>query len=301
MTVRRARPNLGPIGWQPRNLEAGIETGFRQHFPEQQYTLAAETRHPNTKIQVFRRALDCRRIAFRQTLFMNAKEMRNIFERRSSRSQWPWHCLLGPIAKHCQRKCLFHNIVDPALRLNGRHLPNRRARRQHFDERESQAANLVLDGALDGAFGLGNLLVISKAHALDIDRRLQGGQQFADMQRIPFCGGAAPARRGGALLSQQSGRRSLSAGHAVDSVVHEDHRDVFAAIGRMQNFRGPDSGQVPVALVANYYALRPAALHRRGYGRRATMSGRYIADVEVVVSENRAADRADENWLGLDA
>src|ERR1035438_8485544 len=103
MAVRRARSYFGSVGRQPRNLEAGIETGFRQHFPEQQNTLAAETRYPNTKIQVFRRALDCRRIAFRQTLFMNAKEMRNIFERRSRRSQWPWHCLVGPIAKQIGR------------------------------------------------------------------------------------------------------------------------------------------------------------------------------------------------------
>ena len=46
----------------------------------------------------------------------------------------------------------------------------------------------------DGARRLRDLLVVSQAHALDVDRRLQRGQQLAHVQRIAFGRGAAAVR-----------------------------------------------------------------------------------------------------------
>ena len=76
---------------------------------------------------------------------------------------------------------------------------------------------------------------------------------------------------------------------------------VLAAIGRVQNLRRADGRQISIALVADHDALRPAALHSRGHRRRASMRGRDIAHVEVVIGEDPAAYRADQNRPVLNA
>ena len=164
--------------------------------------------------------------------------------------------LRGPVAKHAQRIGLFHHVAHPLLRVDGRHLPDGGAGRQHFHQRKAKPSHLVLDGAADGAVCLRDLLVVAQAHARDVDRSFQCREQFAHPQRIAFgCRVAAVGRRR-ALLAEQRRGSSLAAGHAVDGVVDEDRRDVFAAIGSVQNLRRTDGRQVAVALVADHECCR---------------------------------------------
>ena len=187
------------------------------------------------------------------------------------------------------------------LRVDRRHLPDGRAGREHFDQRKAQAPHLVLHGAPDRACRLRNLLVVSQAHAFDVDRRLQRCQQFAHVQRIAFIQRIAAVRSRRALLTEQRGRRVLPAGHAVNGVVDENHGDVFAAIGGVQNFRRTDCRQVAVALVADDDALRPAAPTAGGDRGCAPVRGLHVAYIEVVVRKYGAAHRADEDGPVLDA
>ena len=180
------------------------------------------------------------------------------------------------------------------LRIDRGHLPDGRARREHFDEREAEPLDLILDRAPHGAVGLRDLLVVAEADALDVDGPLQRSQQFADVHRVAFGDGTAAVGSGCALLADQRGGRGLSAGHAVDGVVDEDDGDVFAAIGGVQNLRGADGRQIAVALVADDDALGPAALDGSGYRGSAAVRGLHIADVEVIVGKDRAADGTDE-------
>jgi hypothetical protein len=99
----------------------------------------------------------------------------------------------------------------------------------------------------------------------------------------------------GAFGAEQRGGRHLAAGHTVNRVIDEHHRDGFAAIGGMHDFGAADGGQVAIALIAQNNALGTAALHCRGYGRGAPVGYLDVAHVEIVVSEYRAAYRADED------
>ena len=69
----------------------------------------------------------------------------------------------------------------------------------------------------------------------------------------------------------------------------------------MQNLRRPDRRQVAIALVADHDAVRMAALYRGRNRGRASMRCLDIAHIEVVVREDRAADRADQNRPVLNA
>jgi len=121
------------------------------------------------------------------------------------------------------------------LSLYRGHLENRWTGREYLDQRKSQPAHLIFNGAFDRARCLHNLLGVSQANALDVDRRFERGQQFAHVQRIAFSRSASTIRRGRALLPDESGRRGLAASHAIDGVVDEDHGNMLTAIGRVQN------------------------------------------------------------------
>ena len=69
------------------------------------------------------------------------------------------------------------------------------------------------------------------------------------MHRESFVAGAPAPRRGGADLADQRGGRHLSARHAVDGVIDEEHRDVFPAIGGVNNLRRADGRQIAIALI----------------------------------------------------
>ena len=124
----------------------------------------------------------------------DSEDRGNLFEGRRAIRNSSWLAILGAIADHAQWIGLLHDIANPVLRLDGGHLPDRRARREHFDQREAEPVHLVLNCPLDGARGLRNLLVIAKADALDIDRSIERRQQFAHAQRIALIGRAATLR-----------------------------------------------------------------------------------------------------------
>ena len=58
---------------------------------------------------------------------------------------------------------------------------------------------------------LRNLLIVAESHSLDVDRRFERGQEFADVQRVAFTGGGAAAGGGRSLLPDEGGGRELAA------------------------------------------------------------------------------------------
>src|ERR1700679_200 len=100
-------------------------------------------------------------------------EAEDLGDRLKRRRRWRTRTrlrFLGSIAENTERKGLFHHVSDPVLRINGRHLPDSRTRREHFDQREAQPAHLVLHGTMNCTCGSGYLLVVAKAHTLDVHR-----------------------------------------------------------------------------------------------------------------------------------
>ena len=93
----------------------------------------------------------------------------------------------------------------------------------------------------------------------------------------------------------------MPAGHAVDAVVDEEDGDILATIRGMNDLGGANSSEVAVALIGDDNLVRVRPLHGRGHGGCATVRGLHVAGVEIVVGEHRAADRADEDGVILDA
>ena len=100
-------------------------------------------------------------------------------------------------------------------------------------------------------------------------------------------------------LADQRGGGHLSAGHAVDRVVDEEDGDLFAAIGRMHDFGGADGGQIAIALVGNHNLVGTGPFQAGRRGGSAPMRDLHVAHIKVVVGENRAAYRTDQDGLIL--
>src|SRR5579864_6473293 len=115
------------------------------------------------------------------------------------------------------------------------------------------------------------------------------------MQRIPFAPRVAPEWRCGGLLTERSGGRHLAAGHPVNRIVQKKYSDGLATIGSMQNLRRSDGRQVAVSLVTENHSVRQRALDRGRNSRCAPMCHLHVADIEVIVGEYRAPDRAHQN------
>ena len=102
-------------------------------------------------------------------------------------------------------------------------------------------------------------------------------------------------------MSEQRGRSHLSACHAVDRVVDEEDGDFFAAVGGVDDFGSADGGEVTVALVGDDDLVGTGALDPGCAGGGAAMGELHIANIEIVVGEDGAADRADEDGFVLQA
>ena len=175
------------------------------------------------------------------------------------------------------------------LRLHRVHFPDRRARRQHFHQREAQTFHLVLQSLADGALRRQDLLHVAQSHALDIDRTIQRGQHLGNVDRVAVLVRRAPERRGGGLVAERRRRRHLPARHAVNRVIDENRRDRFAAVGGMQNLGRADGRQIAVALIRNDDRIGARALQPRRRRGRPPVRHLHVAGVEVVIQEHRAA------------
>ena len=100
----------------------------------------------------------------------------------------------------------------------------------------------------------------------------------------------AAVGRGRGLLAHERGRRHLAAGHAVYRVVHEDGRELLAAVGGMDDLGRAYGGEVAVALVADHEVVGQHALDAGGGRGCAPVGGLDGVEVEVEVGPDRAAD-----------
>lgn len=164
-----------------------------------------------------------------------------------------------------------------------------RALGEHFDQRETGAVDLELEGLLDGALGVRAAAIVVERDPFDEDGAVEPGDHLRDLQRLPGERGAAGGR-GGRQLSEERRRRHLAAGHPEDGVVDEDHRHRHAQLGCADDLGQADRRQVAVALVADDDRVRVGRLVADAHGRRPAMRGLRVADVEVVVGEHRAPD-----------
>jgi len=114
--------------------------------------------------------------------------------------------------------------------------------------------------------------------------------------------GRTPAKgRSRAFLVYQRGRRHLPAGHAVNRVVDKEHGDLLTAVGGMNNLCGSNRRQIAIALVRDHDAFRASAFQSRRRRRSASVGHLHVAHVEVVIGEDGASHRADENGAVLHA
>ncbi len=121
------------------------------------------------------------------------------------------------------------------------------------------------------------------------------------MQRQALVAGAASPGRGRGHLADERGRRHLAAGHAINRVVDEEDADVLAAIGGMHDLRSADGREIAIALVGHDDGLGMRALERGGRRGSASVGDLHVAHIEVVVGEDRAADRTHQDGAVLQA
>ena len=127
----------------------------------------------------------------------------------------------------------------------------------------------------------------------------QLGQQFGDLEGPAVQLLVAAIRRGGGLHTQQRGRGHLAAGHTVDGVVDEHHRDVLAAVAGVDGLGGTDSGQVTVALIGEHVAVGVEALDGGGDSGSAAVGSLLEVDVEIIVGHHRASHGGHADGLVL--
>ncbi len=121
------------------------------------------------------------------------------------------------------------------------------------------------------------------------------------MDRVSVVAGPPSPRRGRAHLADQRGGRHLSARHAVDRVIDEEHGDVFTAIGGVNNLRRADRRQISIALIADDDAAGVCPLDAGCDRRGASVRRLHVAGIEVVVAEHRAPDRRHQHGPVLQA
>ena len=199
------------------------------------------------------------------------------------------------VAQDAQRKFLFHLFGHEPGRGLDVHLLVGRTGHQHFDEGIALAVALDFQRLADRLPGLLELGHVRERHARDVDRRLQLADQFRHVQRVARLQRIAPVRRGFRLLAHERGRGHLPAGHAVDRVVDEEHRQLLAAVRRLHRLVEADGRQIAVALVGHHHGLVFRARDARAHGRGAAVRDLHVARVEIVVGEHRAAHGADHD------
>lgn len=172
--------------------------------------------------------------------------------------------------------------------------PVGQAESSSINEKPRAAVDLILDAFANGFARLHHVFGIGDGHPFDINGRFQSGQQFTHAEGVALVLNRSSQGRRGGFLSNEGRWRHLRAGHAVNGVVHKNDGDVFTAIGRLQNIVSANGSQISIALVAQHDGMRKRPFYSGGGGRSPTVRHLYVAAIEIVVSEHRAAHRTDE-------
>ena len=145
------------------------------------------------------------------------------------------------------------------------------------------------------------LLGVEERDALDVDGAVEAGDRARPSSSAGRRSRSRPYGARRRLLAHERRRRHLAAGHAVDGVVDEDDGDRDAELRGPDDLGEADGGEVAVALVGDDDRLGVRELVADGDGGGAAVRGLRVADVEVVVEEDGAADRGDGDRPVLDA
>src|SRR5208283_673603 len=87
----------------------------------------------------------------------------------------------------------------------------------------------------------------------------------------------------------------LTTGHAVDPVVDQEDGDRLAPVRRVDELGQADGDRVPVSLDREDQEFGVHPLDARHHGRRSSVGGLDGVDVQILVSEDAAPDRVDQN------
>ena len=130
---------------------------------------------------------------------------------------------------------------------------------------------------------------------------VQRGEHFADADRGTLNVALASVGGGRRHLTGNGRRRHLTARHAVNAVVDEDHRDVFAARRRVNGFRRADRREVAVALIGEDDRVGMGALDAGRDCRSSAMRRFDHVAFKIVVGKDGASDRRDADGVTEDA
>ena len=165
----------------------------------------------------------------------------------------------------------------------------------HSSGTETLALRLILERLCDGLLRRADILHTVHAHPLNVGRHFERRKQLTHLDgHAGFCHIAAIGA-GLRRLPGQCGGRHLPARHAVNGVVDENNRDVFAARGALHGFRRADGRQVAVALIGEDDVFRQRALDAGCNGGRAPVRRLNHITVEVVIRKHGAAHRGHPN------
>ena len=186
-----------------------------------------------------------------------------------------------------------HVIDHPLVCLFGSHLPTRGTGGDNLDEGGTSVVEGVLKCLTDGSFCLADVgngvdsLTGDVAGAFEVDGKV------GDVERVSVQVCLTAVGAGGGLHAHEGGRCHLSACHAIDGVVDEDHGDVLATVEGMDGLACADASHVAVALIGEDEFVRPEAFDGRGTGRCTSVAGFNPIDIDVAIGEHGTADGAD--------
>ena len=294
VAVRAARAHLRTIAGQPAHFHVLAHAHFGDELAEQQHSLTTKSCDLDR--------LGAGVLAAAVLLLLgqpdagDAEQFGDLLLRHIHRRE-----LRLAVAKDAERKLFGQHVMHPLARHHRLHLQDGRTGREDLHHGETGALLLQLQRLMHRLASLHDVLGIAERDALDVHRRLERRQHLAHLDGEAFVVGPPTPGSGRALLPNERGWRHLSAGHAVDGVVDEEDRYVFAAIGGVHNLCGANGRQVSVTLVADDRGLGIAPFEGRGNGRCAPVRRLHVARVEVVVGKHRAAHRADHDGVFLHA
>ncbi len=205
---------------------------------------------------------------------------------------------MGGVLFHPEREDRLHVVPHPVLGGLRLEAELDRALRQDLDESEAVALHLQIERLFNGAPRMRAPLVVVEGDPFHIEGPVQARDQLRHLERLSREERPALGRCRGSL-AEQGGGRHLAAGHPVDGVVDEHDRDRDPELCRADDLGEPDRGQVAVSLVADHDRVRVRRLVADRHRGRPPVRRLGVADVEVVVHEDRAADRRDEDGAVL--